>query len=436
MIFRHAFSRLKRSPPFRLQGRGRRAAFDVNKCYRNAIERTSFVRLLSGKGENTFESVIPQDVLEKMDASTAYAAGFHYYELDAKKEDNSVEESDGKGGETKELSPELLKKRGKEVMKEIRKQIKAQRRKLLLAEQQKEGGGDITKKASNVSNLDIAKSLLHYAASKDYYDAHVQLGNIYLREEDSLEQAIKMYEIAGLKGEHPDALYNLGNIYYEQCNYKKAMHCFEVASENGDPSATYWLGYAYHRGLSATIDNRIEVIVKSDPKRAMYFLQKAADAGHNGARVYLAQAYRSSDDSLQLEQDHEKMWEYLGLAVDDNDGEALYIVGDMHFNGSDGKDVDYGKALEYYMKAGFKGRHSNALCCAGSMYYNGLGTPRDYMTAFNLYQESIEFDRDNLQAWKNIASMHYFGDGVQEDKEMARHIQKVIIEKLENELTP
>ena len=44
---------------------------------------------------------------------------------------------------------------------------------------------------------------------------------------------------------------------------------------------------------------------------------------------------------------------YLGLALSDNDGEALYIVGDMHFNGSDGKDVDYGKALEYYMKATF-----------------------------------------------------------------------------------
>ena len=47
-----------------------------------------------------------------------------------------------------------------------------------------------------------------------------------------------------------------------------------------------------------------------------------------------------------------------------------------------------------------------------------------YMAAFNLYQQSIEFDGDNLQAWKNIASMHYFIDGVQEDKEMARHIQK------------
>ena len=82
---------------------------------------------------------------------------------------------------------------------------------------------------------------------------------------------------------------------------KKAMDCFEVASKNGDPSATFWLGYAYHRGLSAMVDGSNEVIVKSDPK-AMYFLQKAADAGHNGARIYLAQAYRSSDDSLQVRQ--------------------------------------------------------------------------------------------------------------------------------------
>ena len=69
--------------------------------------------LLSGcyrvKVEDTFESVIPQDVLEKMDAPTAYAAGFHYYELDAKKNDDFAAESDEKEEETEKLSPELLK---------------------------------------------------------------------------------------------------------------------------------------------------------------------------------------------------------------------------------------------------------------------------------------------------------------------------------------
>ena len=67
------------------------------------------------------------------------------------------------------------------------------------------------------------------------------------------------------------------------------------------------------------------------------------------------------------------------------------------------------------------------------MYYNGLGVPRDFMAAFNLYQKSIEVDRNNLDAWKNIASMHYFGDGVQEDKEMAKHIHDVIIKNLEED---
>ena len=161
---------------------------------------------------------------------------------------------------------------------------------------------------------------------------------------------------------------------------RKRCIASEVASKNGDPSATFWLGYAYRRGLSATVDGRIEVIVKSDPKQAMYFLQKAADAGHNGARVYLAQAYRSSDDSLQVKAGSRKdvgvSRPCSGVTMMER---ALYIVGEMlHFNGSDGKrSVDYGKALEYYMKAGLKGGHSNALGrCAGSMYYNGLGTPR------------------------------------------------------------
>ena len=125
------------------------------------------------------------------------------------------------------------------------------------------------------------------------------------------------------------------------------------------------------------------------------------------------------------------MWKYLNSAIEENDGEALYILGDMYYNGSDGKTIDYRHALDCYLKAGYEGNHSTALCCAGSMYYNGLGIPRDYMAAFNLYQKSIELDRNNLNAWKNIASMHYFGDGVQEDKQMAKQIHDVIIKNLE-----
>ena len=388
-------------------------------------------------------SVIPQDVLNNMDPATAYAAGFHYFELDVKNKKNNNVSGDNNNSnneeniDDEELSPELLKERGKKVMKEIRKQIKAQRRKLMLIDQQgKEGGGDI-KQAGEISNLDIAKSLFRYAASKNHYDACVQLGNMHLQNENEINEAIEMYEIAGLKGNHPDGLYNLGNIYYEKQDYEKAVSYFEKASNVGDPSATFWLGYAYHRGIEAVSNegnnDTANMVVDMDPKKAFDLLNKAANDGHNGARIYLAQAYRSSDEMLQIEKNDEKMWEYLNIAIDENDGEALYIVGDMYFNGSDGKEIDYRRALEYYLKSGYDGDHSVALCCAGSMYYNGLGVPRDFMAAFNLYQKSIEVDRNNLDAWKNIASMHYFGDGVQEDKEMAKHIHDVIIKNLEED---
>jgi TPR repeat protein len=397
-------------------------------------------------------SIIPQEVLETMDPATAYAAGFHYFELHLKtsKDKNIHELDNGSVDEnSEELSPDLLKKRGKTVMKEIRKQIKAQRRKLMLIDQQqKDGGGDI-KQTIEISNLDVAKSLFQYAASKNHFDACVQLGNIHLQNENEINEAIKMYEIAGLKGNHPDGLYNLGNIYYEKQDYKNAILYFEKASAIGDPSATFWLGYAYHRGIEEatvtneddtinnntedkkTCTNRSATIIDCNPTKALKLLQKAAQDGHNGARVYLAQAYRSSDEILQIEKNDEKMWKYLNSAIEENDGEALYILGDMYYNGSDGKAIDYRYALECYLKSGYEGNHSIALCCAGSMYYNGLGVPRDYMAAFNLYQKSIELDRNNLNAWKNIASMHYFGDGVQEDKQMAKQIHDVIIKNLE-----
>ena len=208
-------------------------------------------------------SIIPQEVLETMDPATAYAAGFHYFELHLKTKDKNIDEleNDSIDEKSEELSPDLLKKRGKRVMKEIRKQIKAQRRKLMLIDQQqKDGGGDI-KQTIEISNLDVAKSLFQYAASKNHFDACVQLGNMHLQNENEIDEAIKMYEIAGLKGNHPDGLYNLGSIYYEKQDYENAILYFEKASAIGDPSATFWLGYAYHRGIEeATVTNGDDIL--------------------------------------------------------------------------------------------------------------------------------------------------------------------------------
>ena len=109
-------------------------------------------------------------------------------------------------------------------MKEIRKQIKAQRRKTLLINKEKKVV-EILNKLGDL-NLDIAKSLFRYAASKNHYDV-CAIGKYAFTNENEINEAIEMYEIAGLKGNHPDGLYNCGNIYYEKQDYEKAVSYFE-----------------------------------------------------------------------------------------------------------------------------------------------------------------------------------------------------------------
>ena len=55
---------------------------------------------------------------------------------------------------------------------------------------------------------------------------------------------------------------------------------------------------------------------------------------------------------MGLEADRAKMFHWLDAAVADKDPEALYILADMYFHGTDGKDVNYERALQLYLEAG------------------------------------------------------------------------------------
>jgi TPR repeat protein len=53
--------------------------------------------------------------------------------------------------------------------------------------------------------------------------------------------------------------------------------------------------------------------------------------------------------------------------------EALYDVGHYHLEGSEGRERNSAMALAYFEAAGDAG-HPDALCSAGAMYFNGIGT--------------------------------------------------------------
>ena len=185
-----------------------------------------------------------------------------------------------------------------------------------------------------------AYAWLFFAASRDHADAQVALGNLCMRAEPpQVAQAVAWYELAaGLaptagratdsvgggegssassprRGDessatssdgsstsepatssivvptgHPDALYNLGMLYYEgvpgavPADPRRAAGLFAAAADAMDPSALFWCGHACYVGNAAA------GVPQSLPP-AIRYLELAASQGHGGAAYYLSNHY-------------------------------------------------------------------------------------------------------------------------------------------------
>ncbi|DAZ98608.1 TPA: hypothetical protein N0F65_001027 [Lagenidium giganteum] len=267
------------------------------------------------------------------------------------------------------------------------------------------------------------------AADNGHRGAQVQLGNFCLSQDPPLPRAaIEWYmRVSGPKAPepHPDALYNLGLLYYEgvddaeppfQADPKASLPFFMKAAEIGDPSAQYFVGHLLHQGSE-------ELGVPANFASARMMLESAANKGHTGAMYYLAQLYRSGDPDHGVAADRRLFVQYLDQAVAHGDADALFCMADIRFHGSDGFFRDLDDAKRLYLEAAAAG-NADAFCCLGAMYYNGLGVEQDYRQAFTYYQEAA--DRHSMEAWKNLAEMYYLGRGVPKNPATAESILKML----------
>lgn len=251
-------------------------------------------------------------------------------------------------------------------------------------------------------------------------DAKVYLGNVCMTQEQQHSKwAIHWYSEAAAEN-HVDALYNLGMIHYQHyeqhddvtMSLTRAWSCFETAAANGDASAQFWLGHVYHVGLSA-------LSIEPDLDQALTFLHASADVGeHGGAQVYLSQIYRFMP-GRELD-----FWHYVQRAARDHDEhEAWLCIAEIYQQGlvlgklAISKDV--GRAQSLYVRAATLG-NSDALCSLGAMAYQN----RAYVRALALYQAAA--DRHHVEAWKNIAQMHFLGQGVPVNEATAHSILRMI----------
>ncbi|MEO6012855.1 MAG: tetratricopeptide repeat protein [Devosia sp.] len=189
--------------------------------------------------------------------------------------------------------------------------------------------------------------------------------------------------------------------------YVHAIELYRSASEHGDTSATYKLGYLNHYGLGLEIDY----------KAAGDFYQRAADAGEPLGNYGLGQMYEYAQGQ---EQNYAKAAEYYQLAADkremmsetalaylyeqalgverdydksfalltDASGQGYgyaYAALSLHYLYGEGTAVDPNKAYDLAWLAQQKSVNY-AEGILGYMFSEGLGTPRDLSNALFHFQ--------------------------------------------------
>ena len=284
--------------------------------------------------------------------------------------------------------------------------------------------------SDNIPNEGDGKVWLKRAAQGDHGKAMCYLGNLYLAEntEDGIQNALLWYNRAAkLPQPSSDALFNLGNIYFEgrenagvPIDLPKSFEYFYSAALLGDISAQYWIGHCYLTGEGGS--------PLLDYNKSIEFFSKAANAHHYKAHYYLSSIYRSGLSSPHgcIAANKDLFLSHLRISVSGDDDDAQYCMADILMHGDDSLGIPEDKlqARRYYELASEQG-HVEATVSLGALHYHGLcGLSKDSRKAFEVYNKAAEMG--SKEAWRNLASMYHLGDGVPKSEETAKQIMKIV----------
>jgi TPR repeat protein len=184
-------------------------------------------------------------------------------------------------------------------------------------------------------------------------------------------------------------------------NFDAAIAACEIAVQKYPDVPRFWaqLARAYRSG------QRYE--------EALFYQQKAVDAGYVSAMVYLGQMYL---DAQAVPRDYAKAKKLFETAANLEETAAFTALAWIYRAGV-GVDQDYGQALEYYMKGAERG-NDWAMTNIGEFYQHGLGVERDPNEAVRWYTAGAK--SGELTAQTRLARMYQTGDGIPKDFELAR----------------
>ena len=212
-------------------------------------------------------------------------------------------------------------------------------------------------------------------------------------------------------------MYFLAEHYQEKLgDNDKAIYWYERAAEKGQRFSMYELGERYLKGKGAN----------KNPEKALYWYEKAANQYHYGSMYQTAEMYRKG---IGTQKNNEKAYFWydkaingswserkviigeffleihkneeaitlLKTAAEENNQDAMDLLGDIYYNGNPAAEKNYEEALKWYLLA----------------YKN-----KDQKPKYSFYEEQRTI---NISALKEkIAKMYEEGLGVEKDKKKAK----------------
>lgn len=142
---------------------------------------------------------------------------------------------------------------------------------------------------------------------------------------------------------------------YQAGDFEAARSRLDPLAEQGDPRAELAIGRIYHLGQG----------VEQSDEKALYWFQRAADAGLANAQYYLGVMYATGSGT---DVDHAAAARWLLAAAEQGDPRAQFGLGSLYLR-SDDVDGDGVPWIEKAARAGF----ADAQYVLGSLYAAGEG---------------------------------------------------------------
>ena len=274
-----------------------------------------------------------------------------------------------------------------------------------------EEGNNLFSLATACEEQDPQKAfeLFKQAANLGNVDAMFWTGVYYERGEvvpQDLAQSFAWCKKAAENG-HVNAMLWTGEFYRDGegvvQNIQKAVEWFEKSSEGGNSNAALNLGYMYRDGMG----------VKKDFVKALLWFNRCIESEDNlFASIALIELGDMHRDGIGVNEDLGKAIEYYQHAANLENSFALVRLGDLFLY--DERVRSHAKAFEMYKNAAELG-DSYGFSGLGSMYYSGCYVKKNYSKAVELFEKAVKLDKTNCKALKDLAFCYKCGDGVQKN---------------------